>query len=254
MNKLKAVALVLFVFSCVPAASLAESEYRHQQQTADTYYMNGDFDQAYKQYLKLAKKGDSFSQYRVSYMFLEGEGRKADVIESFAWAVLAAEDGQEDLVSYRSAVAGLVPEKKRGKAERKADYYMRKWGNLALADAATRRARKQLRECTGSRLGTRCEEVYAMEMPNFWGVNPGDGTGEVGGSAAPSGSVASGVGNSTGAPIRDVAHYQALREQIRALDSYIQENSGTVELGEFEVLEPDEASGQNASDADRESG
>ena len=48
--------------------------------------------------------------------------------------------------------------------------------------------RYELRECTGSRLGTRCEEVYAAQMPKFRGINPGNGSDNVGGSASRSGS------------------------------------------------------------------
>jgi hypothetical protein len=232
--------------------SAEQSKYQYQQQQADQVYETGDYKTAYKKYRTLAKKGDSFSQYRVSYMHLEGQGTTEDTVEAFAWAALSAQNGQKELVDYRDAVAGLVPEKYRGKAERKVDYYFRKWGNVAIADDAARGARHELRRCTGSRLGTRCEEVYAMEMPKFWGINPGDGSGggEIGGSAAPSGSTASAIGNSAGGPTRDVAYYQQLRASIKALEQYISEHGGTVELGEFEVLEPEAGQSQESAESE----
>ena len=68
-------------------ASASQNAWQHE---ASTLYANGDYGQAYKQYLKLGKQGDRFSAYRVSYMSLKGQGTKQDVIESLAWAVLAA--------------------------------------------------------------------------------------------------------------------------------------------------------------------
>jgi hypothetical protein len=227
----------------------AESQYHAWQKEADSYYEKGDYSAAYKKYLNLAKKGDSFSQYRVSFMNLQAQGVKSeDIVEAFAWSVLAAQNGQPDLVKYRKAVSAMVPENQRRKAERKIDYYMRRWGNIAIAQDAIVGARKQTRDCTGSRLGMRCDEVYAAQMPTFWSTNPGLGDGSDGGSAAPSGSVSAaqtGVGGRDG---RDLAYYQALRDQIATLNRYIEENTGKVEIGELEVIEdtaePGNGSGQ----------
>jgi hypothetical protein len=248
-RKIKSVAIlpILLIFTSLVALATQHtstgepSRYHHEQQVADRLYQDGDYSNAYKKYRALAKKGDSFSQYRVSYMHLEGLGTMQNTVEAFAWAALSAQDYQDELVNYRNAVAGLVPEKHRGKAERKADYYYRRWGNRAIAADAIQGARYELRECTGSRLGQRCEEVYSMRMPKFWGINPEDvsGSGEIGGGAAPSGSVASAVGNSAGGPTLDVAHYQQLRASIKSLDQYITTHGSTVELGEFVVIEPE---------------
>lgn len=189
--------------------------------------------------MPLAKKGDSFSQYRISYMYLEGQGTEVNLVESYAWAYLAAQNRQKELVEYRDKVGSLVPEKEHRKALRRVDYYTRKWGNLAIADDAVKGARSELRNCTGSRVGSRCNEVYAAEMPSFWGINPGQGGGSAGdgGSASASGAVSSGT-HGGGGSARDMAYYQKLRDSIRALNRHIEENSGTVEIGEFEVIEP----------------
>jgi len=223
-----------------PLFAASTSKYHQQQQTADALYEQGEYAKAMKQYLPLAKKGDTFSQYRVSYMYLEGQGMdEEDLIESYAWATLAAQNKQKELEEFRNAVGSLVPLKKHRKALRRVDYYTRKWGNLAIAKDASKGARREIRNCTGSRVGTRCEDVYAMQMPKFWGISPGHGGGAAGdgGSAAPSGSVSSAYGNGAGGATQDVAYYQQLRQSIRDMDRYIQENSGTVEIGEFEVLE-----------------
>jgi hypothetical protein len=226
----------------IPFQAVAKpTTYQSKQQQADQLYAQGNFSEARKQYLRLAKQGDSFSQYRVSYMYLEGQGYKKDIVEAFAWATLAAQNKEEHLIEYRDTVARLVAVDQQKKAMRKLDYYMRKWGNRQLASDMITSTKRELQQCTGSRLGTRCEEVYAAQMPKFWGVNPGSGreAESVGGSNTASGSRSSIIGNAPGSASRDVAYYQGLRARIDELNRYIGENSGTVELGEFQVLEDD---------------
>ena len=188
-------------------------------------------------------------------MYLEGQGLPSDLIESFAWASLSAQNYAPELVRYRDIVGSLVPEKEHRKALRRVDYYMRKWGNSAIAEDAARGARQEMRNCTGSRLGARCTEVYAMEMPKFWGVNPGDGSnpgtygGEGdGGSAQPSGSYSSPQGHAGGGATRDVRYYQTLRTKIRELDAFIEkENTGTVTITDVATPEA-EAKPQTEND------
>lgn len=245
---------------CAPPRAEAQSRYHYEQQQADALFDQGRYEEAMKRYLVLAKKGDSFSQYRVSYMYLEALGRQEDLVEAYAWAYLSAQNHHEPLVNYRDAVGSLVPEKQHRKALRRVDYYMRKWGNAAIADDVVRGARHELRTCTGSRVGTRCEDVYAMQMPKFWGVTPGQGGGSRGmltapvesdgGGAAPSGSVSSAQTMGAGGEVRDVAYYQQLRASIRALGQFIGEQTGNVELGEFKVLE-DETAAPAATDGGR---
>ena len=98
----------LFIFSLPLMANADNAAWQHQ---ATTYYDSGDYDKAYKAYLKLSKQGDRFSAYRVSYMMLKGQGTKPNVIDSFAWAAVAAKNGSTELREYRDAVATLVPEK-----------------------------------------------------------------------------------------------------------------------------------------------
>jgi len=233
---------LLLALPGVPAHASGVSKYHALQQQADAIYDRGDYEQAMKQYLALAKKGDTFSQYRVSFMYLEGQGLESDLIESFAWASLSAQNYAPELVRYRDAVSSRVPEKQHRKALRRVDYYMRKWGNSAIAEDAARGARQEMRDCTGSRLGARCTEVYAMEMPKFWGINPGSGSnpgplGDGGGDSG-SGSSSSSQTDGGGGATRDVAYYNALRQKIRELDAFIEkENTGTVTI--TDVATPD---------------
>jgi len=235
------VLLMVLIISCPPALAkqpqVDDSDQRAAER-ADQLYEEGDFSSAYSSYLRLAKKGDPFSQYRASFMNLKGQGVDPDIVQAFAWAVLAAESKDEQLLQYLEDVKVRVPESEREAAQKKAEVYLREWGKLALAREAHSKSKRIRQNCTGSRLGTRCDEVYAVQMPKFWSISPGVGGGVDGGSAAPSGSVSSAV-QGGGGEIRDAEYYQELKQYTAALEQYIQQESGTVELGEFEVLEPE---------------
>lgn len=149
-----------FIFSAPLMANAENAAWQHQ---ATTYYDNGDYDKAYKAYLKLSKQGDRFSAYRVSYMMLKGQGTKPNVIESFAWAAVAAENGPTELKEYRDAVATLVPEKKRAKAQQRVGYFMRRWG--PEDDSAKGGSRGN---CTGSRLSAVCDGPSSSQQWIKW--------------------------------------------------------------------------------------
>ena len=212
-----------------------------EQQQADDVYAHGDYPAAMKQYLALAKDGDDFAQYRVSYMYLEGQGLELDLVESYAWAAVAAQSGQMELLRYRDTVGSLIPENKQRKAVQRAEFYLRKWGSDEIADEYAEAARKELRKCTGSRLGSRCEDVESADMPSFWAITPGDGSnpgsGGDGGGSAPSGSVQSPQGPKGTGGGRNVEYYQPLRASLQQLNTSIGQSVGRVEVHEIETLE-----------------
>ena len=148
--------VLLLVLSAGTAIS-AEAGTASGAESAAAAYGQGDYKSAYRQYLKLAKDGDTFAQYRVSYMELMGFGTKADVIEAMAWAVLAAESGQQRLVTYQDAVAAMVPTEQRKKAKSKVDQYLRRWGE---GDYGSDRGigSRYAGGCTGTRLATNCSK------------------------------------------------------------------------------------------------
>jgi len=242
----RTILFVVLMYCLVVPLQLSASQksaYVSKQEQADRLYDQSKYNDAFTLYLRLAKQGDSFSQYRVSYMYLLGQGHEEDILEAFAWSYLAAQRREDPLIDYRDTVARMVPKELQPKAMRKLDYYMRKWGDRKLANDMITTTKRELRECTGSRLGTRCEEVYAAQMPKFWGTNPTNGNARQEGIEGPdltAGSRSAEVGNQPGAPQRDIAYYQSLRERIDNLNRYIAENSGTVELGALQLLEDEE--------------
>ena len=161
-------AAVFSVSSLSPNAALA-STVPEQRNEAAQLYDNGEYKSAYKQYLKLAKDGDTFAQYRVSFMRLTGLGTKEKVSEAMAWAVLASQSGDAELQKYRDTVAAMVPADKRKSTERKATNYVRRYGTEeAVVDSAPVGATGT--ECTGSRLMRHCKsQARAPAVHISWG-------------------------------------------------------------------------------------
>ena len=238
MSRYSMLSMLAALIMAASTLAAAETETSPQQLYADQLYAQGDYPAAMKQYLSLAKDGDNFAQYRVSFMYLEGQGVEADLVEAYAWAAVAAQQGQTALLTYRDTVGSLVPENQRRKAVRTADYYTRKWGRDDYADEYARAARKILSRCTGSRLGSRCEDVESMDMPQFWAIQSASGEGG-GGTAKASGSTSVSTVHGKGSP-RDVAYYQQVRASLRQMDSSIGESAGRVEVRDLEA--PDESS------------
>lgn len=233
----------LIVMACLAAALLTSiglqaqqpTPYERAQQEADSAYAEGDFDKAYRGYLGLAKKGDSFSQYRVSYMNFQGQGVEQDWNEAFAWALLAAQGNNPDLVKYLAGLTRELPEDYATSATERARSHMDRWGIVALAEKAAKTAKRELRSCTGSRLGKRCEEVYAMRMPRFWDI--GFSHSPFHGDQSVKGSIASSTGNGVGGPVLNTRYYQSMRWGVRDIEKYIMDNATNVQIGDLETLD-----------------
>jgi TPR repeat protein len=162
-------AVLFCALSLVPNTTQALTEPELKGEVA-SLYNDGEYKDAYKQYLKMAKDGDTFSQYRVSYMILMGLGTKKKASEAMAWAVLASKSGHGDLMKYREAVAGQVPVKKRKDAERKATSYMRRWGPKDVLDDNSASVGASGTDCPGSRLARSCSSQGAQSLVQIaWG-------------------------------------------------------------------------------------
>jgi TPR repeat protein len=155
-----------------PAAIAKElNEYRAE---ADQYYQDGDFKKARSGYLKLAKIGDHYSQYWISKMYANGEGKKANLPEAYGWSVLAAESGKEELI--RNSEEILVLNTDQDKAQSKARKLMKKYGKEALDAKAEMIAKRdqgrRAGSCVGSRLTCSRGAAFAAPMSNGDITNP----------------------------------------------------------------------------------
>jgi hypothetical protein len=93
----------------------------------------------------------------VSQMYANGEGTKLDLVEAYAWSVLAAERGSTEITGRRDSLLQQVSDKNA--AEKRAEKLLSKYGREALQRKADSKA--QLKHntksggCTGSKLGCR---------------------------------------------------------------------------------------------------
>lgn len=146
-------AFVVFVSVFLSTGLYAKSteEYREQ---ADGFYQDQEFRKAHKIYYKLAKTGDHYSQDQLAHMYAEGEGKSTDIVEAYAWSVLAAQSGDEEMVQNSEQLFSQLEDK--GEAEKRAEELKRKYSDEVLAEKerirAQRSARKRAGNCTGSRI------------------------------------------------------------------------------------------------------
>jgi len=154
--KVRLLAVCALVFFTVNFDVAFAKTIQESKAEADQYYDQQDFKNAYKFYSKLAKKGDHHSQGQLSRMLAQGEGRKIDLTDAYAWSVLAAESGKEEWLDRSDMLLGQVSSKP--KAEEKAAKLMRNYGQAALEEKhkkAEKRAREGTGSCTGSRVACR---------------------------------------------------------------------------------------------------
>ncbi len=155
-NSMKSILFVVLVFLLAAAqtSNVVANELDKYQAEADQYYAEGNYKKAFKGYFKLAKTGDHYSQYWVSNMYANGEGKKVDLEYAYAWSALAAESGEERLI--RNSEELLARNDDKGGALKKAEKLNSKYGKRVLEKKARSIARRSTSSrsgtCTGSRL------------------------------------------------------------------------------------------------------
>ncbi len=219
----------------------AGSLYKKNQEIADKHFLEGNYKEAEKRYKNLGRVGDKYAQYRLSRIYLDGLAGRKSLSEAYAWANLAAKNKHPGLVAFRDQIWESIPPAQRQSARKKADRFEGLYSDIAIARKVERASRQRLRSCTGSRLGTSCESVYAASMPRAVGMAP-DGVFADSGIESTTASAQIGTGSesggTSGGEIRNVEYYQGLRETIASLEAYIAAHEqGQVELGELKVIE-----------------
>ena len=157
--------ICVLVFAATQTSTVIAKELAEYRTEANQYYDDGNFKKAYKGYLKIAKIGDQYSQYWVAYMFANGEGKKVDLEDAYAWSTLAAEGGDEKLLSYSADLLDQNADKDG--ARKAAKKLMGKYGKDALEEKAEmiakRESGRRAGACTGSRLT--CNRAYGYDAP-----------------------------------------------------------------------------------------
>ena len=120
---------------------------------ADAYLEAEDYKKAFKAFRSLAKKGDHYSQYRVSQLYADGKGVRGDMLDAYAWSVLAAESGGKAEILHSETLLADVED--QADARKEADKLLKKYGKMALEEKAARDLARGSGSCTGSRMGCR---------------------------------------------------------------------------------------------------
>ncbi len=196
------------------------------QERADEHYKAKRYERAYNMYKTLAEYGDKFSQYRVAFMHHSGRGVPKDMTEAFAWSYVAAEAGDEGFVKYHRQVREQFSDSEIKSAKQLAGNYLQDYGMYAQASRAKSYISKEMRKCSGSRVGSSCNKISASgwqcgastagELPNADCLTLGM------------------VGIPALAGLQPADMRQAQKNLSILQDKY---NPGRVELGELEMIE-----------------
>jgi len=121
----------------------------------------------FDQYRELARSGDKFSQYRLARMFDAGLGTERDPERAYAWAVIAAESGDETIDAYLEDLAVRVnadPSIDPVRLEARVTQMYDAYGSLGLARRVRDDLRADVRNCSGSRVGACFQSVSMMQV------------------------------------------------------------------------------------------
>lgn len=208
-----------------PSANMnAVQALQQMQQRADQAYSDGDYAKAYKFYLKMTKIGDNFSQFRIATMYEDGLHVPKDMIQAYAWSFLAAEVGRKEYIDYHASVKAKLSAEQIPQARRAASSLVQQQGMFANMVKSDKMLRKALKNCTGSHVGNRCDAVSTLAFTC-------SATNELEGNLECLRMGSLGL-TSIAAQPADIRKIQiGLRDFI---DEY---QPGTVELGDFELID-----------------
>lgn len=146
--------VAVMLLALLQSPVLLANEAKEMRAEAEQHYADLEYKKALKVYRKLAMFGDGYSQRRVAHMYAEGEGTSADLVESYAWATLAAEGNETELAKLNETLLPQIEDP--SKAEKKAAKLIKKYGEQAQKKRiANHRKRGRVIDegaCTGSKL------------------------------------------------------------------------------------------------------
>ncbi len=194
------------------------------QQQADEAYAGAHFQRAHELYMHLNQVGDKFAQFRIAAMYEDGNFVAQNLVEAYAWSFLAAETGRQAFRDYHQQIKARLQPDQLSLARERAGELVAEHGIFVQAIRAQQMLRNELKACTGSRVGNRCDAVSSNSYDCGLSADrlPARKCLRIGslGLAA--------VAGAFPAQIRQVQN--GLRDFIREY------NPGSVELGDFELI------------------
>ena len=135
------------------------------QSKADKLYERGDFKRALFIYEnELAKTGDKYAQYMTGYMYLMGQGAKADPVLASAWYRLAAERRVPEFIAVRDQLLRTMNDEQRARSDELYVGLRREFSDVVITMNLLVSDLKRLDGgTTGSRLGTSSSPVTIID-------------------------------------------------------------------------------------------
>lgn len=134
------------------------------QQRADEAYAKADYERAHKLYLHLNQVGDKYAQFRLAAMYEDGDFVEQDLLAAYAWSLLAAETGRKAFRDYHQQIKARLSSDQLPQARQRASELVAEHGIFIQAMRAQDMLRKEIKGCTGSRVGNRCDAVSSVSF------------------------------------------------------------------------------------------
>lgn len=106
--------------SAAPAAPPPIPERPGDLQMGDVAARNGDFREAYAQWLPLARKGDSRAQLRLARLYNAGQGVAQNIPRAYMWLSLSAAQGNGEAMTMMAALSRVLSPEDISLAKRQA--------------------------------------------------------------------------------------------------------------------------------------
>ncbi|WP_251359346.1 hypothetical protein [Kangiella sp. TOML190] len=133
-------------------------------QLVEKLYKEKKYSEAFPIYQKLAKAGDKYAQYKLSLMYLLGQGADVNFEKSYSWAFVAKESKEKHVVALFNKLDKAMLDENRSQYEDSAiNLYMR-YNDLEVSERALKALKKEFPNCTGSRLKSigACRNIRVM--------------------------------------------------------------------------------------------
>lgn len=86
---MQAMSLRILVLLALTASGVSRADLL----SAQLAYSKGDYEKAFQDYRDLAELGQPTAQYNLAIMYAKGQGVRQSELEAYAWASLAADNG-----------------------------------------------------------------------------------------------------------------------------------------------------------------
>ena len=160
-------------------------------------YLQGHYEQAYKEFKSLASEGDPQAQYILGSMYATGKGVLQNYVKAHAWFNIAASRGHDKAAAYREKISGKMTSEQTARAQQLAS----EWSS---GDTAEKKAKAPPEEKAESRKEMITSIQKHLEELGYY-----------------EGSIDGLMGPNTSSSIREYQQEQGLKESGRPSESLL---------------------------------